>query len=133
MPAQRRLATREGGHQRGDVITEAYTGIKRELYREFLIDKVLPAIKDKMPGSLTRELIIQQDNSPVHVPPNDPAFLLTVQDLKLNVKIQNQPPQSPDLNVLDLGFFNSIQSIKDEIAVTSVGSLIRQSSMPSIQ
>ena len=36
----------------------------------------------------------------------------------------NQPPNSPDLNVLDLGFFNSIQTLQHEKAPTNIDELV---------
>ena len=36
----------------------------------------------------------------------------------------NQPPKSPDFNVLDLGYFNSIQSLQHKEQVTSMEGLI---------
>ena len=35
-----------------------------------------------------------------------------------------QPPNSPDLNVLDLGFFNSIQSLQQRERCTSIDGLV---------
>ena len=48
---------------------------------------------------------------PEHMlPPNDPIFLEAVAQTGLDVHIMNQPPNSPDMNVLDLGFFASLQT-----------------------
>ena len=38
--------------------------------------------------------------------------------------MRNQPPNSPDFNVLDFGFFNSIQSRQYQEAPTSIDELI---------
>jgi hypothetical protein len=47
----------------------------REVYREYLIDNVIPSIKRKWPSK--RETIyIQQDNARPHVPIDDPPVLL---------------------------------------------------------
>ena len=40
------------------------------------------------------------------------------------MELVNQPPNSPDLNVLDLGFFNAIQSLQHQKAPTSMGDLV---------
>ena len=37
----------------------------------------------------------------------------------------NQPGQSPDLNILDLGFFRAIQSIKDQMSYKDEDKLIK--------
>ena len=40
----------------------------------------------------------------------DDAFCHAVRQTGLDIRIFNQPANSPDLNVLDLGFFASLQS-----------------------
>ena len=40
------------------------------------------------------------------------------------IELQCQPANSPDFNVLDLGFFNSIQSLQYEEAPTTIDELI---------
>ena len=83
----------------------------RDVSRSYLITKVLPAIVAKWPREARGETIwIQQDNARTHIEPNDEAFRLAVQQTGLDIRIFNQPPNSPDLNILDLGFFASLQS-----------------------
>ena len=84
----------------------------RRLYREVLIQKVLPAIKEKFPaGDLQNMcLTLQQDNAPAHVAVDDAAVTEEIARLGLNLKLVNQPPNSPDLNINDLTFFRSLQT-----------------------
>ena len=42
----------------------------------------------------------------------------------IKVKIRNQPANSPDLNVLDLGYFNAIQSFQQQRRSTSIEELV---------
>ena len=42
-----------------------------------------------------------------------------------NIVTRYQPPNSPDFNVLDLGFFNSIQSLQYQEAPTSIDEFIK--------
>lgn len=69
-------------------------------------------VKAKLP--LNHGIIIQQDGAKAHILDNDPCFKAKVADLydgnRDAVKMYTQPAQSPDLNVNDLGFFNSLQS-----------------------
>ena len=51
-------------------------------------------------------------NTTLHFPNNDPDFKAAIKDLDLDICIYFQPPNSPDTNVLDLGFFRAIQSIQ---------------------
>ena len=41
-----------------------------------------------------------------------------------DIKLMNQPPNSPDFNILDLGFFNSIQSLQQQKRMTDIDELI---------
>ena len=45
-------------------------------------------------------------------------------DSVLNIQLVKQPPQSPDLNVLDLGYFNSIQSLQQTKVCHEVEDLV---------
>ena len=47
-----------------------------------------------------------------------------VRNSGLNIKIINQPSNSPDLNVLDLGYFNSIQSLQQQSKMTTIDKLV---------
>jgi hypothetical protein len=80
--------------------------------RSYLIGKVLDAIVRRWPQEHAgRTIYIQQDNAPSHVPINDIELADAVAQTGLDIRLINQPVNSPDLNVLDLGFFNSLQSL----------------------
>ena len=86
--------------------------VDKEAYKTMMIEQVLPAIMEKCPiAMLDGGVWIQHDNAPAHIRNDDADFLAAVQATGVDVKIYCQPPNSPDLNVLDLGFFNSLQSI----------------------
>jgi hypothetical protein len=51
-------------------------------------------------------------------------FQEAVAQSDLNIKLVQQPPNSPDMNVLDLCFFRSLQSMTDNSAPTSIKDLI---------
>ena len=105
-PAQRGSKYRD----KGTPITKPIN-VTRDVSRSYLITKVLPAIVAKWPREARGETIwIQQDNARTHIEPNDEAFCHAVRQTGLNIRIFNQPANSPDLNVLDLGFFASLQS-----------------------
>ena len=42
----------------------------------------------------------------------------------MDISIYNQPAQSPELNVLDLGFFNAIQSLQQKNPQFNIKSLV---------
>jgi hypothetical protein len=43
----------------------------------------------------------------------------------LDMSLKCQPPQSPDFNVLDLGFFNAIQSLQQQKKAETIEQLIQ--------
>ncbi|KAF0895919.1 hypothetical protein E2562_017562 [Oryza meyeriana var. granulata] len=50
--------------------------ITRDVIREFMTDKVLPAIRAKWPREdVNKSIYIQQDNAPSHIELDDPQFL----------------------------------------------------------
>ncbi|KAE9017105.1 hypothetical protein PF004_g10455 [Phytophthora fragariae] len=76
----------------------------RVLYRKLLADKVLTAIRTKLPVRRGTTVFVQQDNAGPHVREDETAE--NVDGWK--IKMRCQPPRSPELNVLDLDFFASI-------------------------
>jgi hypothetical protein len=90
-----------------------------------LIQKVLPAIQAVWPQELAGETIwIQQDNAPTHVPSDDPRFLNAVAQTGLDIRLMHQPANSPDMNILDLGLFSSLQSMTDRLVSNNLDELI---------
>jgi hypothetical protein len=53
---------------------------------------------------------VQQDNALAHISPSDPGFVEAAAGCDRNVELRCQPPNIPDLNVLDLGLFRAIQA-----------------------
>jgi hypothetical protein len=85
--------------------------VDTDLYEEYLVEKLLPAIVEKCPASMTAKTIyIQQDNASSHkAASKGQRFQNCCKDLGLDVVLTFQPPNSPDLNVLDLSIFNGLQ------------------------
>jgi hypothetical protein len=91
-----------------------------------MIGKVLKAIARRWPQELRGQTIyIQQDNAPSHVLEGDEEFATVVAHTGLDIQLINQPANSPDLNVLDLGFFASLQSKAYEKISRNLDELIR--------
>ncbi|KAK9755957.1 hypothetical protein RND81_01G062500 [Saponaria officinalis] len=82
------------------------------------------ALKTKWPQSSSKNIIIQQDNAKPHVKSNDPDFVAVATSDGFNIQLQQQPPNSPALNVLDLGFFRSIQSLQSSKPCKTVDELV---------
>ncbi|CAI8602512.1 unnamed protein product [Vicia faba] len=120
-PARRSSVNRVAG----TLERKPITSVTREVNKSFLISKVLPAIKSMWPREDVGKIIyIQQDNARSHISTNDPDFCRATSEDGFDIQMTCQPPNSPDLNVLDLGFFNAIQSLQQQEAVNSIDELI---------
>jgi hypothetical protein len=96
----------------GTLIIKAMTSVKKEHSRDFLINKVLHAIKAKWPAEERHmPIFIPQDNARTHIALNDPAFVAAAQADGWDIRLTCQPQNSPDLNVSGLGFFSAIRSL----------------------
>ena len=87
--------------------------IKRDVYREYLIQKLLPAIKRRWPMNNGR-IWLQQDGTKSHILEYEEEFKEVVDKIGLNLTVYTQSPNSPDTNILDLGFFRAIQAFNDD-------------------
>ncbi|PNY02245.1 hypothetical protein L195_g025550 [Trifolium pratense] len=109
----------------GTLETKPITSVTKEIVRSYLIDKVLPAIKEKWPREdARRPIFIQQDNARTHINPNDHEFRQAAVKDGFDIRIMCQPPNSPNLNVLDLGFFNSIKTLQHKESPKTVDDLV---------
>ena len=61
-----------------------------------------------------KTIYIQQDNAKPHVAVDDEEVVKAATSDGWNIRLICQPPKSPDFNVLDLGYFSSIQSLQDK-------------------
>ena len=87
--------------------------ITQEVYCEYLIQKLLPAEKERWPMN-NRRIQLQQDGAKSHILEDDVEFKEVVDRIGLNLTMYTQSPNSPDTNILDLGFFSAIQSFNDD-------------------
>lgn len=109
----------------GTIVTKVIPKVTRDVSRDFLVNKVIPAIKAKWPPSERgRPIFIQQDNARTHVNVDDPVFLAAAQADGWDIRLVCQPPNSPDLNILDLGFFAALQSLFQKLFPGSIDDII---------
>jgi len=98
---------------RGEEVIKPIQSITRDIIRDFMINKVLPAIRAKWPREdVHKPIFIQQDNAPTHLKVDDPQFCECTKHDGFDIRLICQPANSPDFNVLDLGFFRAIQAIQ---------------------
>ena len=124
VPAQRSSRNRPRG-------TPETKDIKIDIatFEDFYVEKLLPAVQACCPDIMKQEFIyIQMDNAPVH---------------KVSVETQRvhefykgepalfpvpvcQPPNSPDLNILDLGVFRTLQCLVSVVHCRNMDEVIVQ-------
>jgi hypothetical protein len=119
-------AIRDSGNRlRGEQVIKPIQSITREVIRDFMINKVLPAIRAKWPREdVNKPIFIQQDNAPSHLKVDDPQFCELAKQYGFDIRLICQPPNSPDFNILDLGFFRAIQAIQYEKDAKTMKDLI---------
>eukprot|EP00903_Cladosiphon_okamuranus_P008822 g8449.t1 len=104
--------------------------VTKERYKKMMIDKVIPDIKRQFPrppaaaSPEDRIVWVQQDNARPHRINDDPELRAAMSADGWDIRLINQPDNSPDTNILDLGFFNSIQSLQDRTCPRTVDELV---------
>lgn len=87
--------------------------------------QLIPAIKARWPANASKDITIQWDNAPPHLSlHSDPDFIAAATSDGFNIKLVFQPPNSPDTNVNDLGFFRSIESLKTDTQARNIEELV---------
>jgi hypothetical protein len=86
----------------------------KEVYTDFVCNKIIPSVLAKWPRDRSvreQTIAIQQDNPPTHMGRNDPTWLEAAnRDGRFKFVLREQPAQSPDTNILDLGLFAALQA-----------------------
>lgn len=119
-PAKRSSKNRPAG----TMLVKPIQSITKEVIKRFMIEKLLPAIREKWPGGNSETIWIQQDNARPHVDPHDKDFVEAATLNGYDIRLCYQPPNSPDMNVLDLGYFRAIQSLQQQEAPSTIEELI---------
>jgi hypothetical protein len=68
-PAARNLVNRPAG-----TLVTTPLNVNQKLYRQLLLENVIPAIKDRFPHNRNRTIFIQQDGASAHISSNDEQF-----------------------------------------------------------
>lgn len=76
--------------------------------------QIVPSIKWIWPECLSKTIYIQQDNARPHIGNEDLDFQAVANGDGFKISLVQQPPNSPDCNVNDLGFFRAIQSLQQQ-------------------
>ena len=82
-------------------------------YLEIVTKKggLLDSVKSKMPWLKGEDIVVQHDGATPHTGKGNEDKLKELGFKgQWKIKFVTQPAQSPDTNILDLGFFNSLKS-----------------------
>ena len=109
----------------GTLETKPILSVTKDVTRSWLIKKVLPTIRARWPKGDTGPTYIQQDNMKPHIGVDDAEFIQEASRDGFDIRLRFQPPNSPDLNVLDLGFFRAIQSLQEQEVLGNINELVR--------
>ncbi|KAH6804494.1 hypothetical protein C2S51_032741 [Perilla frutescens var. frutescens] len=115
-PAKRKCKNRAAGTMEAKPIVS----VTKDVIRSYVLTKLLPSIKEKWSSSSSRTIFIQQDNARPHLDINDAHFVEEAQKDGFDIRLCCQPPNSPDMNVLDLGFFRAIDSLQHQEAPSTI-------------
>ena len=64
---------------------------------------------------MSSTIFIQQDGAKNHIHEDDEEFNNALMEQDIDAKLYMQTLNSPDINLLDLGFFRAIQSFNDAL------------------
>ena len=73
---------------------------------------------------MSKTIYIQQDNAKPHIKSDDSEFIKVATSDGFNIILTQQPPNSPDMNVNDLGWFRAIQSLQQQKGCRKVEELV---------
>ncbi|POM64464.1 Hypothetical protein PHPALM_20002 [Phytophthora palmivora] len=97
---------------------EASTSCRRRCFLQRLLDQAIKA--NWLRREKWRPILIQQDNAKPHVSPFDPDIVAAGTEGGWNIRLLFQPPNSPDMNCLDLGLSASLQVKQHREVVTGI-------------
>ena len=116
----------------GTMETKPIESVNKDVTKRFLIEHVFPAIRASWPRRPTRntesspiKIFVQQDNAKPHPKPDDPDLIREGDNDGFHIRLVCQPPNNPDMNVLDLGFFRAIQSLQHQQAPNNIDELVK--------
>ena len=103
------IAARSSKNRAGGETELKLVSVDGNVWRDIMVGKVFPAIRDAY-KHLKKQVVIQIDGAKPHIKSSIQASIeAECSKQGYNITLERQPAQSPDFNVLDLGFFHSLQ------------------------
>lgn len=108
---------RSKNHEQGDTYNK-YTTMNGERFTSMMKKLVVPSIRKKM--SWCKVVTVQMDNAPPHISLKQLEEEVNSRPGREGPRIRliTQTPMSPDMNVLDLGLFNSLSTRVSQLQTT---------------
>ena len=107
------------------MVTNSITLVTKDVYRPYLIQQFLPPIWEKwLECNSITSIFIHEDNVKPHISLQDDEFSqIAIEDV-FDIHLCYQPPNSPYMNVLDLGFFRAIQPLQHQEAPRNIDEIL---------
>ncbi|XP_057809062.1 uncharacterized protein LOC131023534 [Salvia miltiorrhiza] len=121
VPAKRKSKNREAG----TLEEKPIQSITKQVMKDMYIYKLIPAIMAKWPQFASKTIYIHQDNAKPHIKDDDPDFRAAASANGFDIRIIHQPPNSPDTNINDLGWFRAIQSLQVQAVSSNETELVQ--------
>jgi len=105
--------------------------VTKERHRNILLCKVYPAIQSKWPKNQWNnnafKILVQHDGARAHFGEEDElcALQMNVMGLKNKIALCQQPANSPDTNINDLGLFRALQTMAWKKTADDIPNLIQ--------
>lgn len=111
--AKRNSKNRPAG---ADVVENVSMTAAQYLHMMTMEGGILQTVREKMAWAKNDNIVIQHDGAPGHIDKTNAVALPAAGQLEgYNITFEVQPAQSPDLNLCDLCFFNSLQKRSFEL------------------
>ncbi|ETP23771.1 hypothetical protein F441_03145 [Phytophthora nicotianae CJ01A1] len=94
----------------------------KDIYERLLTQNAIPAVNRIWPGD--KKIVDQQDNASPHRGSDRSAVKAAATADGWSITFVSQPPRSPDFNVLDLGWFRSLQALQSSKPTRDIDGLI---------
>ncbi|KAL2944128.1 Cordon-bleu protein-like 1 [Bienertia sinuspersici] len=111
---------------RGTMETKPIDVVNRDVFMDMITTKVIPSIMEHWPMDSDKTIFIQADNAKPHCGSDIAQFISSYNQNGFNFIWAPQPPNSPDLNILDLGLFHSIQAKYEKSMPSDIDVLIEE-------
>lgn len=94
----------------------------KQIYTDYFLEKVFPAIRAKILFQMHAPAIVQQDNARLHIEPNNPSIIQggLTSGSNQNIQVACQLPKSPYFNLLLRTIFKPFKAYNVKLRLVSL-------------